>query len=544
MDIRNVSNSDIFAETTLDVDTGLYYVDLDKPAGLAVGDLMWAVGVGALAVTPPVANGWTTETHTVGDSVVAVSSKVAVSDDVVDTLRFATPDSAVGPVTITWLAIKDGASTVVNTASSVTSGTVTCPTATPAADGLTFFVFAGCAEGQFGLQASPSEGAVTVSLLSRTVTGAGGSPNFPELLVATQPAVAGTGTGTSSLTVESSAGTSAHIGVTVLVQPVDPRPSKPVLISPEVGAEYATNEDIPLALTPFSTAVPGRVSAGSTFEYKETGDSFVTVAGTVDGTGVIPAGTITTPDTYLAAGLYTNDTGDSSPYSDLVTFTVVDPPATPVITAPTSGDTIDAPTGALTATAAMHDAYQWRVVADDSGDPDPSTIYAQSALIVDSGAPSATASYPVNDVTVHTQLRIRHSGHFSDWADVSNPVSWTKPDKPVITGITEIPNDAAITVDYTCAVDSLPSDATFIELLASADDFATSFVAVTKTDLGALLPVTVGTAPWHLPASGVGYSFKVRAFNAYGAFNDSDPDGSTTGTEGDLRTIIIDGGGP
>lgn len=541
MDIRNISTVQE-QDTALDTDTGLYYIDLDKPAGLAAGDFMYAVAVSALAVTPPAANGWISESHTVGGTVVTLSKKVALDADVTDTLRFAQPASAVGAVTVCWIAIRNGAAAAAGVASSVTVGTVTCPDYTPALAGITLRIFAGEGDGDFGLNATPSHGTVLVDLRSGNGETGEVPPLYPEMLIATEPATGGA-TGTSSLGVSSVA--AHHIGLTVVVQALDPRPTTPVIVSPDSGQEFATNEDIPLALTAFASDIPGAVSASSTFQWKETGDSFTTVAGAAAGTATIPAGTITTPDTYLVQGLYTSDSGDSSPYSDLVTFTVVDPPATPTITAPTSGATVAAPTGTVTATAATHVAYEGRTVGDLAGDADPTVVYWAGALIVDSGAPSFTAHYPVNDVTVHTQVRIKNAaGHFSDWADVSNPVAWTKPDKPVITAITEIPSDAAITVDYTCAVDSIPSDATSIVLLASADDFATSFTAVTKTDDGDPLPVTAGTAPWHLPASGVDYSFKIRATNDYGATNDSDPDGSTTGTAGDLRTIIVDGGGP
>lgn len=111
-------------------------------------------------------------------------------------------------------------------------------------------------------------------------------------------------------------------------------------------------------------------------------------------------------------------------------FTAADPPTAPVWTDPADGATITTNTYTVDWTVTEQTAYQIRVVADDAGSPDTSTVYQ---TVSGGGGPRSHAlTFPTNEIWLHPQIRVQVNGLWSDWDSIRNFIEFTPPATPIL----------------------------------------------------------------------------------------------------------------
>ena len=205
--------------------------------------------------------------------------------------------------------------------------------------------------------------------------------------------------------------------------------------------------------------------------------------------------------------------GNVSPWSVVRPFTVADPPAPPVITAPTSGATVTTPDMTLTWTAATDDqaSYEFRRVGD-SGGVAVGQVYFDSGRVTDAAGRSVTVTFDTTGRDEHVQVRtLSTAGIWSPWADVLVHVAFTPPPEPSLL-VTADDTTASILIQPTnpAPTGSVPP-ATSNDIYRQVGD-----------DVSTAIRVATGLAintPWtdYTPASGVDYSYQVVAVADDGA---------------------------
>lgn len=141
-----------------------------------------------------------------------------------------------------------------------------------------------------------------------------------------------------------------------------------------------------------------------------------------------------------------DSTGTVGPWSSSSFFVAANAPATPSITAPTSGSTVAANSTVATWSAPSQDAYELRTVGDIAGSPDTGTIYTDSGVVVDSSGRSRTVTFAVNGRTEHIQVRVQVAGLWSTWADARVVISFTVPATPTLVATVDSPNGRVVIV--------------------------------------------------------------------------------------------------
>jgi hypothetical protein len=218
----------------------------------------------------------------------------------------------------------------------------------------------------------------------------------------------------------------------------------------------------------------------------------------------------------LAAGDYewqvqtTDNNGSVSPFSASSFFTMATPPATPTITAPTSGGTVNN-TQLTTWTAAAQDAYQVRTVADSAGTPDTATVYTDSGTVIDTPGRSRTTTFAVNGRHEHIQVRVRSGGLWSLWASIRVLVSFVAPATPTLTVTPDSSGNITVRV-----INPAPSGGQ--PVVVSWDVYRKVGASGTGFRIAKDL-----TGDWtdRSPANGVDYRYLVRALGSTGTTGDS-----------------------
>lgn len=128
----------------------------------------------------------------------------------------------------------------------------------------------------------------------------------------------------------------------------------------------------------------------------------------------------------------TTDQGDLvGPFSASNTFTAITPPDAPVITAPTSGGTVNSNEYVVTWTATSQEAFQVRTLGDAADQtPDESVVHTDSGEVVNASLRTHTTTFAENGRVEHVQVRVRLNGLWSPWASHRATVTYTPPATP------------------------------------------------------------------------------------------------------------------
>jgi hypothetical protein len=286
-------------------------------------------------------------------------------------------------------------------------------------------------------------------------------------------------------------------------------PTAPNLTSPAAGATLDSSQPHTFSWVFGDPDPADRQSAFDINFTNLTTPSSVTSSGTTDQffTRSFLAGDFT-----WKVRTYDSD-GNVGPFSPVRSFTAVNPPATPVITAPTSGATITAPTVTLTWTAVTADqaSYEFRRVAD-SGGVAVGQVYSDSGQVTDAAGRSVTVTFDTTGRDEHVQVRtLSTAGIWSPWADVLVHVAFTPPPTPSLL-VTADDTTASILIQPTnpAPTGSVPP--------ATSNDIYRQVGGDSSTAIRVATGLTVNT-PWtdYTPASGVDYEYQVVAVADDGA---------------------------
>lgn len=169
------------------------------------------------------------------------------------------------------------------------------------------------------------------------------------------------------------------------------------------------------------------------FYYRVVGDtSWTTVTKTTPNPWYdFDAGTLDPADYEWQVEVY-DAAGEISPRTTSALFTAADPPDGPSVTYPINGQAVEQ-LETVVWSAPAQDSYQLRRIADDAGDPDPSTVYFDTGEVAETLTRSLAVEFDVNDRFEHVQVRVKFSSLWSEWVGVQVDVSYTPPPTPTFT---------------------------------------------------------------------------------------------------------------
>lgn len=249
-----------------------------------------------------------------------------------------------------------------------------------------------------------------------------------------------------------------------------------------------------------------------------------TVLGNTTAAAGLEFGTYTAGHNYQVKVRAYDSHGAVGPYCATVSFTAQNPPANPVITDPTAGQTITVPLYSGPGfTSGSIDHFEVRRVGDLSGAPDTTRVYWDSGAIAFPGGSLAGIPFDVTGRDEHVQLRVEKSGLWSNWVDVLVHVAFTEPPAPTasvatfdqLDGALGPIGDNAMKVTYsTSAPTGGQAAATSVDIYRSRDAGATSIRVATE------LPIA-GEWDFLTPASRREYWFEVIAIADDGATSSS-----------------------
>lgn len=305
----------------------------------------------------------------------------------------------------------------------------------------------------------------------------------------------------------------AHIAATFAFQETNQPPNAPVQTSPVGGA--VIDRGLTLRFD-WDFSDPDTVDSQSKYDlrYRVVGaPSWTTVTATTSNTfHDLAAGTLAAGDyewqvrTYDALGIV-------GAYSASAFFTAGTPPTGPSITDPITGQTIPAASYNVVWSVPDQDAYQVRRVADLAGVADTGTVYSDTGTLTSVAARSYLLTFDTNNRWEHIQVRVEDAGLWSPWASVRVQVDFTEPPTPEAEVIAY--NDTGrILVDITnpTPVGSEPA-------VSRNDIWRTSSV---EGEMRVAVDVAAnGAFNDYAVASGVDYSYFIRAWGDNGTFADS-----------------------
>ncbi|WP_435744887.1 kelch repeat-containing protein [Nocardioides sp. SYSU DS0663] len=156
-----------------------------------------------------------------------------------------------------------------------------------------------------------------------------------------------------------------------------------------------------------------------------------------------PAGSLVAGEYERQVRTY-DSLGAVGPWSPSGFFTVADKPGSPAITEPINGAYVDQ-AATVTWSTPNQSAYQLRRVADAAGTPDPNTVHWDSGQINDASTRTRRVEFPTNGRPEHLQVRIKHSGLWSNWGSARVLVSFDIPPVPSL-ALTPDPTRGALLV--------------------------------------------------------------------------------------------------
>lgn len=210
-------------------------------------------------------------------------------------------------------------------------------------------------------------------------------------------------------------------------------PYAPINLSPSSGS---VNLALPTTLSwsAFSSPIAGDTQVGFSGQWSSNGGStWHAFTGTTGNSAVIGANAFPADPIQWEVKV-TGSSGYTSSYSTLAYITAAAAPATPTITAPTSGAVISSNPGTVTWTDGGHTDYEVRTVADVAGSPNTMSVYYDSGDVPNSSATqSASIPFQINEIPEHIEVRVENSGLWSLYADVLVNVNYPVPDAPITT---------------------------------------------------------------------------------------------------------------
>lgn len=218
-------------------------------------------------------------------------------------------------------------------------------------------------------------------------------------------------------------------------------PNAPTLLSP-VGNAVIDKDVANVFDWDFSDPDVGDSQSAYDFQYRLVGAGVWTSTGWV--TSTTTSRTVT--GGTLASGDYewqvrTKDAlGEPGPWSASSYFTAATTPATPTITAPTSGGTVSTDPSVVEWSAPSQTHYQVRTVADSAGSPDTGTVYQDTGSVASTSDRSRSIDFDVTGRYEHVQVRIQSAGLWSAWASHRVNVSYTPPATPTVAPVASTPN--------------------------------------------------------------------------------------------------------
>lgn len=291
-------------------------------------------------------------------------------------------------------------------------------------------------------------------------------------------------------------------------------PNAPTLAGPASNATVDRTVTQRFSWT-FSDPDAGDSQSAYDVQYRVGTGAWTTVSGsTPNQYRDFASGTFASGSTYEWQVRCYDSQGVVGPWSASSFFTAATPPATPSITAPTSGGTVSS-TAAVTWSAPSQTDYQVRRVADNAGTADTGTVYYDTGDVVDAASRALTLSFPVNNRWEHVQVRVKSGGLWSAWADVRVLVSFTPPATPTLS-VTADNATASILVQVTN-----PAPGAGVPAVSYNDLYVRE---VGDSGAGMRLATGVGnngTFTWWTPASGVDYEFQVVAVATNGTTSET-----------------------
>ena len=192
--------------------------------------------------------------------------------------------------------------------------------------------------------------------------------------------------------------------------------------------------------------------------------------------------------------------GETGPFSASGFFTATSPPPGPTITAPANNGTISTDTATLVWSTPDQEAYQAQILAEDAV-----TVLFDTGTVQSSGARSRVLDFPDNNVTRVLRVRTRFAGLWSPWSTVTVTVSYNPPSPPTLAVLPDSRTGSiTVTATYTAPSGDEPTVVSHDIHVREVGDTSDG------TRICADCPPQQQFT-WWLPASGVGYSFRVRS---------------------------------
>ncbi|MCU1677270.1 MAG: hypothetical protein JWM93_2028 [Frankiales bacterium] len=307
----------------------------------------------------------------------------------------------------------------------------------------------------------------------------------------------------------------------VVLTPVTP--NSPTLVTPSTGETLNAGTAQRFSWSP-SFPITGDTQSGFDLRYRPIGaPSWAVIHGdTPNALADVTAGTFAASGDYEWQVRTYESLGAVGPYSASGFFSTAPPPPGPVITAPVNNSTVGLSTGAVTWSTAGQMSFQVRKVADSGGTAVESTVYVDSGELVSTSDRSYALTFPVNNRPEHIQVRVKSGGLWSPWSSVRVDVAYTAPAAPTVTVTPDNGSDGQFTPVRPPTISVAQSHPTPI-----GTQPAVTAVDVLRSTAGGPLELIAAAVPPsatfidYTPASGVDYTYVVRAYGANGTWRDS-----------------------
>lgn len=310
-----------------------------------------------------------------------------------------------------------------------------------------------------------------------------------------------------------------NIGQQIALAPLNSAPNAPTLTNPVGGASI--DRTVTQRFT-WTVSDPDTADPQSRYDMQW---RLVGAGSWTSATGITPntfrdfaAGSLGAGDYEWQVRTYDSH-GAIGPWSSSAFFTAADTPAAPTITAPAGGATITTPIDNVTWSYPDQASYQVRVLADDSGVPDTSTVYSDTGEVIDAASRSLPLSFTVNGQYEHVQVRVRDSSTslWTAWSSVRVFVNHDQPSAPEVLNVLADDTIAAIslTIDNPApGAGEVVAVSNDIYRRAAADD-ASGGIRIAKN-----LPPGAFFVDY-TPASGLDYAYQVVAVAESGSVRPS-----------------------
>lgn len=220
--------------------------------------------------------------------------------------------------------------------------------------------------------------------------------------------------------------------VYLVTAPANSVPSAPTLGVPANAANV--NVDYATTFTWTHNDTDSDAQNEATFAYRESGGAWTEiVVGGATAQKSLPAATFADGTSYEWKVKTSDAVSGYGAYSTARTFTGMDTPTAPTISAPAVDEVITTSSYDIEWSITDQDKFQARVCADSAGSPDTSNVLIDSGQTAEANTRSYTFDLSdYNSTTVHMQVRVEESAAWSDYATARCSISFTPPQTPTV----------------------------------------------------------------------------------------------------------------